>query len=86
MQTKPEDTAPVPDGIVGVDVLVRNDTISVARLTLAPRGIVPWHLHTEIDDHFVALSGEIRVETADHPDGVVLMPGQGFQFSIHPGF
>lgn len=76
-----QETAPQDDGadILAMDVVMETTDLRVARLTLAPRGTIPWHHHSQIADHFVCLLGEIEVTTREPDAQVVLRPGQEFR-------
>lgn len=64
--------------IVAADVVMETTDLRVARLTLAPHGLIPWHRHSAIADHFVCLSGGIEVETHSPAGRIELSPGEEF--------
>lgn len=65
--------------IVAAETIMETGDLRVARLTLAPHGLIPWHRHSAIADHFVCLRGRIEIETRDPADRAVLAPGEEFQ-------
>ena len=62
-------------GVAGVDIVMETRDMRVTRFTMAPRGVLPWHLHTRIVDYFVGLSGNIEVETREPDERIDLAPG-----------
>jgi len=56
-------------------VLVMEPTLSIVELTGAPGDAPPLHLHTEEDETFYVLDGEVTVHIAGQ-DALVLGPGQ----------
>ena len=49
--------------IADFETVAETPVLRVVRLTLAPDDKVPWHWHTNVDDHFICVRGEIQVET-----------------------
>jgi quercetin dioxygenase-like cupin family protein len=60
--------------VVGTDVQVR-------MFTLAPS--IPWHHHTESNDHYFVLAGALTIETRNPDDRRMLKVGERHQ--IKPG-
>jgi len=66
-------------GVAAMDIVMETDDMRVSRFTMAPHGVLPWHYHTEIVDHFVGLTGIIEVETREPDERVRLAPGDEFE-------
>ena len=63
------------DGIRAIEVVVETASLRIARLTLAPNGVVPWHWQSTVSERFVCLEGEIEVETRAPRLRRQLLPG-----------
>ncbi len=50
----------------------------ITELTLASDQTVPWHSHTEIDDTFYVLEGEMRLFLQQPKEEVRLFPGDTY--------
>lgn len=62
--------------IAGREVIADGADLRVQVMTLAAGQCVPWHHHSEISDTFVALEGEVVVETRAPDATHNLKPGQ----------
>ena len=70
-------------GVAAMDIVMETTDMRVSRFIMAPHGVLPWHLHTEIADHFVGLTGIIEVEAREPAERVELAPGD--EFVVRPG-
>jgi quercetin dioxygenase-like cupin family protein len=50
----------------------------ISELQISPTQQVPWHYHTNVQDTFYVLEGEIRLFLRDPKEEVRLMPGQSY--------
>ncbi|MCX2929478.1 cupin domain-containing protein [Mycobacterium sp. CVI_P3] len=66
-------------GVAAVDVVMTTAELRVSRFTLAPHGVLPWHLHTQITDYFVGITGSVQVETREPVERIDLAPGVEFR-------
>jgi mannose-6-phosphate isomerase-like protein (cupin superfamily) len=55
--------------------IIKTETVSVRIMELAADAATEWHVHTEVADFFVCLSGVVVVETRDPEATVTLAPG-----------
>lgn len=55
----------------------------ITELQMSPGQTVPWHLHTQVQDTFYVLSGQIRIFLGAPKEAVLLGPGD--TFSAKPG-
>jgi len=55
----------------------------INELQLSPTQQVPWHCHTNIQDTFYVLDGEVRLFLREPKEEVRLRPGQ--TYSVRPG-
>jgi mannose-6-phosphate isomerase-like protein (cupin superfamily) len=55
----------------------------ISELQIGPEQQVPWHYHTNVQDTFYVLEGEIRVFLRDPKEDVRLTPGQ--TYAVRPG-
>src|SRR5436305_14889637 len=55
----------------------------ITELRISSTQKVPWHYHTNIQDTFYVLKGEIRIFLREPKEDVRLKPGQ--TFSVTPG-
>ncbi len=58
------------------EVIAETRELSVKVFTLAQGEVLPWHFHSEIDDIFFCLEGQIGVETRAPEAKRVLRPGE----------
>lgn len=58
------------------EIVAEGADLRVQVLTLAAGQEIPWHYHSEVDDRFVCLEGEVVVETRAPRATHVLTPGQ----------
>ncbi|BBX59034.1 hypothetical protein MSHO_43790 [Mycobacterium shottsii] len=70
-------------GVAAIDVVMETPDLRVSRFTLAPHGVLPWHLHSQIVDYFVGITGNVEVETRDPVERIELAPG--VEFRVRPG-
>ena len=54
----------------------------INELQISPKQKVPWHYHSNIQDTFYVLEGEIRIFLRDPKEEVRLRPGE--TFSVPP--
>jgi len=78
-----QDLAQYGGGVAAVDIVMETADLRISRFTLAPHGVLPWHLHTQIADYFVGITGNIEVETREPVEKIVLAPG--VEFRVRPG-
>jgi quercetin dioxygenase-like cupin family protein len=50
----------------------------ITELQISPTQQVPWHYHTNVQDTFYVLEGELRLFLRDPRDDVRLAPGQTY--------
>jgi quercetin dioxygenase-like cupin family protein len=55
----------------------------ISELQLSPTQRVPWHYHTNIQDTFYVLEGEIRLFLREPKEDVRLKPGE--TYAVRPG-
>jgi quercetin dioxygenase-like cupin family protein len=55
----------------------------ISELQLSPTQQVPWHFHTNIQDTFYVLEGELRLFLRDPKEDVRLRPGE--TYAVRPG-
>ena len=55
----------------------------ISELQISPTQQVPWHHHTNVQDTFYVLEGEIRLFLRDPKEEVRLAPGQ--TYTVRPG-
>ncbi len=55
----------------------------ISELQISPAQQVPWHAHSQIQDTFYVLEGEIRLFLRDPREEVRLRPGE--TYSVPPG-
>jgi mannose-6-phosphate isomerase-like protein (cupin superfamily) len=55
----------------------------ISELQISPTQQVPWHFHTNIQDTFYVLEGELRLFLRDPKEEVRLSPGQ--TYAVRPG-
>ena len=55
----------------------------ITELRMSPAQRVPWHYHTNIQDTFYVLEGELRLSLREPDEQIVLTPGE--VFSVGPG-
>jgi quercetin dioxygenase-like cupin family protein len=55
----------------------------ISELQLSPTQQVPWHFHTNIQDTFCVLEGELRLFLRDPKEDVRLRPGE--TYAVRPG-
>lgn len=58
------------------EVLIKTENVSVRILELESSQALPWHFHSEVTDHIVALDGEIEVQMRSPDQNLRLSPGQ----------
>ena len=55
----------------------------ISELQISPTQQVPWHFHTNIQDTFYVLEGELRIFLREPKEEVQLAPGQ--TYAVRPG-
>ena len=55
----------------------------ISELQISPTQQVPWHFHTNIQDTFYVLEGELRIFLREPKEEVRLAPGQ--TYAVRPG-
>jgi quercetin dioxygenase-like cupin family protein len=55
----------------------------ISELQISPAQQVPWHYHTNIQDTFYLLDGELRLFLRDPKEDIRLLPGQ--TYAVRPG-
>ena len=55
----------------------------ISELQISPTQQVPWHFHTNIQDTFYVLEGELRIFLREPKEEVRLVPGQ--TYAVRPG-
>jgi len=55
----------------------------INELTISPTQKVPWHYHTNIQDAFYVLDGDVRIFMREPKEDVRLSPGE--TYSVAPG-
>lgn len=55
----------------------------ISELQISPTQQVPWHLHTNVQDTFYVLEGELRLFLRDPKEDVRLRPGE--TYAVRPG-
>jgi quercetin dioxygenase-like cupin family protein len=56
--------------------------LRIAEFTINPTQTIRWHRHTNVQDTFFVLEGQIRVFLRDPEDEVCLAPGE--TYSVQP--
>ncbi|HEY7159638.1 MAG TPA: cupin domain-containing protein [Acidobacteriota bacterium] len=54
----------------------------ISELQISPTQIVPWHCHSNVQDTFYVIEGEIKIFLRDPDEQVVLSPGN--TYSVKP--
>jgi quercetin dioxygenase-like cupin family protein len=55
----------------------------ISELQISPTQQVPWHFHTNVQDTFYVLEGELRLFLREPREEVRLRPGE--TYSVRPG-
>ena len=55
----------------------------ISELQISPTQQVPWHCHTNVQDTFYVLEGELRLFLRDPKEEVRLKPGE--TYAVRPG-
>jgi len=55
----------------------------ITELQISPTQQVPWHYHTNVQDTFYVLDGELRLFLRDPKEELRLAPGQ--TYAVRPG-
>ena len=55
----------------------------ISELQISPTQQVPWHYHTNIQDTFYVLEGELRLSLREPKEDVRLRPGE--TYAVRPG-
>ena len=55
----------------------------ITELQISPTQSVPWHLHTNVQDTFYVIDGQLRLFLRDPKEDVRLGPGE--TYSVRPG-
>src|SRR5712664_2668454 len=55
----------------------------ISELQISPTQTVPWHCHTNVQDTFYVLEGDLRLFLRDPKEEVRLAPGQ--IYAVRPG-
>jgi len=55
----------------------------ITELTITPRQNVPWHCHSNVQDTFYILEGQVRIFLREPKEEVSLLPGD--TCSVRPG-
>ncbi len=76
MATREGRSKTLPYRVSKREVVAEAAELSVKVFTLAPGELVPWHSHSEIDDVFFCLEGEVGVETRSPERKWRLGPGE----------
>jgi mannose-6-phosphate isomerase-like protein (cupin superfamily) len=50
----------------------------ITELQISPTQKVPWHFHTNVQDTFYVLEGELRIFLRDPKEDVRLTPGESY--------
>lgn len=59
-------------------VIAETSTLRVGEFILAPGQFIPWHYHSNVNDTFYCLEGELQVETPRPRQINRLNPGDSF--------
>jgi mannose-6-phosphate isomerase-like protein (cupin superfamily) len=54
----------------------------ISELQISPTQIVPWHCHSNVQDTFYVIEGQIKIFLRDPDEQVVLGPGS--TYSVQP--
>jgi mannose-6-phosphate isomerase-like protein (cupin superfamily) len=65
--------------VKNVETVVAGTDVRARLYTLAPGEVIPWHSHSEIDDHFFVLAGELMVETRAPDQRLTLGIGERYE-------
>jgi quercetin dioxygenase-like cupin family protein len=55
----------------------------ITELQISPKQQVPWHFHTNVQDTFYVLAGQVRLFLREPKEEVRLAPGE--TYSVRPG-
>jgi len=55
----------------------------IAELTISPTQKVPWHYHSNVQDTFYVIEGELRIFLRDPKEEVHLAPAE--TYAVRPG-
>jgi quercetin dioxygenase-like cupin family protein len=64
------------------ETLLQTDDVRVRVMALQPGESNHWHFHTEVADHFVALTGEILLSLQGPEAQLKLGPGERFTVEV----
>jgi quercetin dioxygenase-like cupin family protein len=62
--------------VAGRETVAQTPDLRMVVLTLAAGQEVPWHWHSQVDDHFICLEGPMVVEMRAPREHVELLPGE----------
>jgi len=62
--------------VKNIDVIVKSADVLVRVFTLAPGDRIPWHFHSESQDHYFVLKGKVTIERQDPATSAVLSAGE----------
>jgi quercetin dioxygenase-like cupin family protein len=66
-----------------VEVVAKGADVVARVFTLAPGDAIPWHYHSESNDHYFVLAGKLSVDTRDPDETYTLSVGE--RHTIKPG-
>jgi quercetin dioxygenase-like cupin family protein len=81
----PEDAQPrKPDYTVKkIEAVAVGSDVRARLYTLAPGEVIPWHVHSNVTDHFFVLTGALTVETRGGYGDRTLAAGE--RYAVTPG-
>jgi quercetin dioxygenase-like cupin family protein len=65
--------------VKSVETVVAGVDVQARVFTLAPGDIIPWHYHSETNDHYFVLSGKLTVEKRAPQERRILAVGERYQ-------
>jgi len=66
-----------------IEIIAKGADVVARIFTLAPGDVIPWHYHSESNDHYFVLGGELSVDTIDPDEKNTLSVGE--RHTIKPG-
>lgn len=58
--------------VKSIETIVAGSDVRVRLYTLAPEEIIPWHFHSQVQDWYFCLAGQLSVETRSPDNRAVI--------------
>lgn len=69
--------------VKSIEPVMMGTEVRARLFTLAPRDVIPWHLHSEAADHYFVLAGELMASMRSPEETSIV--GVGRNYRIPPG-